>query len=347
MRNTLVDAIRGILIFYVVFVTHGLFWLDFPSQLLASTILFEMPAIFMVAGYSYCLWEGNKKRLQLYQTPSNRYFSFLASRVSKILLPYFVYAGTCATIVISQASTHGGIELLGLIASWLNPFVYGRAVSLGALNWHLWFIPVFLLITVLLPLTTKFALGTNFSVWTIAIAFLVFQIAMEGINFPAERLLKQTLFYLIFTLAGYRLAKLGKGISQKQLALATLGSALLLVLSSIYVQELDVFDMQKNKFPPNYLFFIFSVFWMSIFLFLGERYPSLTESITQLGNSLYLKPFRAAGYSIYLWQGLAYTISMWIGNQIEAPRLVILLSALMLSVAFGLVSSFVERIRLV
>lgn len=346
MRNTRVDVLRVMLILYIICVTHGVFWLEFPFQLLASGFLFEMPAIFMISGYSYYLWECNSKQHSAGQMSLGDYFTFLVARVSRILIPYFLYAGTCALIVVAQGAEYKNIEVGKLIQAWLNPFVYGRGFTVSALNWHLWFIPIVLLITAIFPLTRRIALGTNFSVWCIALACLGFQIILQGFNFPAEGLVKQTLFYLMFTLAGYRLAKFGSDIPEVYLIAAALGSAVQMVLAFAYTQNLDVLNMQMNKFPPNYLFFIFSVFWMSIFLLMGKRCHALTRKVEQLGTSLYMRPFLSAGYSIYLWQGLAYTISIRLGSQIEAPILTVLAFSVGLSLALGLAFSFAERIRL-
>lgn len=346
MRNTQVDVLRGMLILYIVCVTHGVFWLEFPFQLLASGFLFEMPAIFMISGYSHYLWECKSKQSGASQTPLRRYFTFLVSRVLKILIPYFVYAGTCALIVVAEGVQHEQNEVINLIQAWLNPFVYGRGFTVSTLNWHLWFIPIFLLVTAIFPLIRGMAVGTDLSVWFMTLVFLSLQIVLQGLNFPAEGLVKQTLFYLMFTLAGYRLAKLGGDIPETYLIAAALGSVVQIVLIFAYTQNLDLINMQRNKFPPNYLFFIFSVFWMSMFLLLGKRCHSLTRKLEQLGGSLYTRPFLSAGYSIYLWQGLAYTISIRLGNQIEAPKITVLAFSLMLSLTFGIAFSFAERIRL-
>lgn len=346
MRNTRVDVLRGMLILYIVCVTHGIFWLQFPFQLLASCFLFEMPAIFMISGYSYYLWECNLTQPNACQTPLCQYFTFLVSRVSKILIPYFVYAGACILTVVTQGTQHEDIDMVGLLQAWLNPFVYGRGFTVSALNWHLWFIPVFLLITAIFPLTRRIALGTNSSVWCIALAFLGLQIVLQDFSFPAESLVKETLFYLMFTLAGYRLAKLGRDIQEIHLVAAASGSAVQMILVFAYTQNLDVLNMQRNKFPPNYLFFIFSVFWMSIFLLMGKRWHNLTRKVEKLGTSSYLRPFLSAGYSIYLWQGLAYTVSIRFGSQIEAPPLTVLASSVILSLVLGVAFSFAERIRL-
>ena len=58
-RTTSVDVARGALMLYIVFVVHGIFWLKLlpqSIQSISSIILFEMPCLFIVSGYSYFLY---------------------------------------------------------------------------------------------------------------------------------------------------------------------------------------------------------------------------------------------------------------------------------------------------
>lgn len=48
-----IDAARGMLMVYVVFLIHGLFWLNLTPQLASSWLLFEMPMISLISGYSF------------------------------------------------------------------------------------------------------------------------------------------------------------------------------------------------------------------------------------------------------------------------------------------------------
>jgi peptidoglycan/LPS O-acetylase OafA/YrhL len=344
-RHTLLDSLRGILMLYIVVVIHGLFWLGFQPQWIFSALLFEMPALFMISGYSYALWERQQAGRSLSKHPVPRYLLFLASRWIRILIPYLVYALTCALIVTLARSPESTQEVLRIWFAWLNPFAYGRSFSIAALNWHLWFIPVFLLVTTLLPLITKIAHVTDYTVGVMAVALLGIQIVLGVMDFPGAQLFRETFFYLIFTLAGYRLAKLGKVVAERHLLTAAMASAILLLTAFFYTHNFDVFDMQKNKFPPNYRFFLFSVFWMSLFMLIGKRYAGLMGSVARLADSRYLRPFVSAGYSIYLWQGLGYTIAIWMGKRVGLPTFGIVVCALLVSVVCGLATSSAERIR--
>ncbi|MDB5966622.1 MAG: hypothetical protein JWQ72_3122, partial [Polaromonas sp.] len=140
-----VDVARGLLMLYIVLVIHGLFWLKLLPEAISSLLLFEMPAIFLLSGYAYYLAghdaKAGDRRQQLL-----RYPRYLQSRMTRILVPYLVYAAVCAAISSAVAvRTAMAPHDFGAIAlSWLNPFTYGRYYSAGMLNWQLWFVPTFL-----------------------------------------------------------------------------------------------------------------------------------------------------------------------------------------------------------
>lgn len=76
------DTARGILMLYIVGIIHGLFWLKLIPQWASSLMLFEMPAIFIVSGYAYFLYENSMFNETQHQLSIKAYVLFLAARLT-------------------------------------------------------------------------------------------------------------------------------------------------------------------------------------------------------------------------------------------------------------------------
>jgi len=103
-------------------------------------------------------------------------------------------------------------------------------------------------------------------------------------------------------------------------------------------------DMQHNKFPPNAIFFLFSCVWTAALL-IGARLVTSTQS-EALARSPLVRPFMSAGYSIYLWQGVGYSLAAYFGGALGLNIYVIWIVAIALTIALGLLFAPLERIRL-
>jgi peptidoglycan/LPS O-acetylase OafA/YrhL len=103
-------------------------------------------------------------------------------------------------------------------------------------------------------------------------------------------------------------------------------------------------DMQHNKFPPNAIFFLFSCVWTAALL-IGARLVTSTQS-EALARSPLVRPFMSAGYSIYLWQGVGYSLAAHFGGELGLNIYVIWIVAIALTIALGLLFAPLERIRL-
>ena len=138
---------------------------------------------------------------------------------------------------------------------------------------------------------------------------------------------------------------------EKMIQLSLRYAALVLVLAiwgMVAAQGLQpasvTLDMQHNKFPPNAVFFLFSCAWMAAML-IGARLTRETQR-TRLAQSPLVKPFMSAGYSIYLWQGVGYSLAAYAGGELGANVYVIWIAAIALTIALGLLFAPLERIRL-
>lgn len=342
------DTARGILMLYIVGIIHGLFWLKLIPQWASSLILFEMPAIFIVSGYAYFLYENSMFNETQHPLSIKAYVLFLAARLTRILVPYAVYAMTCIALIyfLSWVGKGNDYALSDLIVGWMNPANYGQGVSAGYLNAHLWFIPVFSLVTAAMPFVTRFRPFKNpnlvFLVGGVAIA----EVAISYAHFPGHNIIKQVVFYLVFSLLGYYLARDNTYFSRASVGHVAIVAGVLLMVIAIVKGDFRVLNMQGNKFPPNGIFFLFSCLWVSLFLFLSVKVPCFLEAFKKLGDGIWLRPFITAGYSIYLWQGVGYTAAIHIGRAAHIPILAVWLLALGISIGLGLLAAPAERVRL-
>jgi len=347
-REHTLDILRGTLLLYIVFIIHGLFWLNLLPQGESSLLLFEMPAIFIVSGYAYSLYEnsildGNRSALS-----AKAYLLFLGMRFTRILLPYAVYAMTCiaAIYLLSLLGKENDYRASELIVAWMNPFNYGQNFSVGRLNTHLWFIPIFLIITVAMPLVTSFRSFKCPNLLVLVVGGALAEYAISKAHFPGEDIFKQVVFYLAFSLLGYYLAKTGEYFRNANYGLIATVAVVLLSLILIVNGDLHSMNMQVNKFPPNHKFFLFTCLWIALFLYISFRVPWFVEKFKRHGDAMWLRPFITAGYSIYLWQGVGYTLAGEAGRVIHLPIIAVWMLALGLSVGFGLLAAPVERVKL-
>lgn len=331
------DVVRGLLMAYVIIVIHGIYWLRLAPLPHSSALLFEMPLIFMVSGAAY--YYGQVAWTQSLAGGARNYFNYLVSRSVRILAPYFAYALVCALIVIYLR----GHDASDTLRHWLDPYRIGGPHNWLFLNWHLWFITPFLGVTILLPLLARLPIFGRVPLWAWAVIGSLIMLATDLLPLEPMRLPQMIVFYSLWALFGFGLARAPSRFSKRDLivvlvlALAALGAAL------IVLDEQTTPDMQANKFPPNAVFFLFSCAWVSAFLIAAKFISEST--IEKLAANRFLKPFIRSGYSIYLWQGVGYTAAFWAGTRWGVNIWLIWAAAIVLTVVLGLIASPLERIR--
>ena len=330
---------------WIVIVIHGTFWLGVIPAGPGSWLLFEMPPIFVITGAAYFLGEGSKQgRL----APAN-YFDFLLRRGVRIYVPYLVYV-FAAALIVTVVKWDGPLTLgeIGARAwSWLNPVTRGAGHTWKMLSWHLWFVAPFLIVTALMPLITTRRVPGFVKPWMLASIAGLVVLALGQVTFPApvdDQLIKNTIFYTFWASFGFMLAAMPKRWSVGDYALV-LVLALAGMIGAAMLQPTSVtLDMQHNKFPPNAIFFLFSCVWTAALL-IGARLVTSTQS-EALARSPLVRPFMSAGYSIYLWQGVGYSLAAHFGGELGLNIYVIWIVAIALTIALGLLFAPLERIRL-
>jgi peptidoglycan/LPS O-acetylase OafA/YrhL len=347
-RNQGIDVARGLLMFYIVFIIHGFFWLNLVPEMIRSNVLFEMSLVFIISGYAFNLAESNKKA-KAQPVGFKAYLKFMLARLSRILLPYFAYAMACILIcfVHSQSDSKSTWQLSQIVADWLNPFADRSRYKINFIDWHLWFIPPFLLITAVLPFTTKLKLSIHAPLWLIMLGATIAVYLLSLCNFSESALLKSVFFYLLWAIFGYHIATVGiNAYKADYLKIAIISIAGLLIIFSLNADS-RILIMQHNKFPPNAVYFLFNCIWVTFFLALATIFQSQSQDISRyLAKQWWFKPFIFAGYSIYLWQGIGYFIASKLAYYFGLPILITWITALLCTVALGLLASPIERIRI-
>ena len=85
-RDTLIDTLRGLTMIHIVCVIHVIYWFVLFNEPLRSILLFEMPAIFFIAGASQSLKQDNKT-LSLWKET----MATVVNRTKRVILPYYVF----------------------------------------------------------------------------------------------------------------------------------------------------------------------------------------------------------------------------------------------------------------
>ncbi|MEQ1812466.1 MAG: acyltransferase [Terricaulis sp.] len=343
-RDVGLDLARGLLMAWIVIVIHGTFWLGVIPRGPGAWLLFEMPPIFVITGAAYFLGEGSKQgRLQ----PAN-YFDFLMRRGVRIYVPYLAYVFVAA-LIVTVVKWDGPLTLeeIGARAlSWLNPVTRGAGHTWKMLSWHLWFVAPFLIVTALMPLITTKRVPGFAKPWMLAVVAGLVALALARVTFvaPLDELIKNAVFYSFWAAFGFMLAAMPKRWSITDYALVLMLAFAGMIGAAMLQPASVTLDMQHNKFPPNGMFFLFSCAWTAALL-IGARLVTPAQS-EALSRSPLVRPFMSAGYSIYLWQGVGYSLAAYFGGELGLNIYVIWIVAIALTIALGLLFAPLERIRL-
>lgn len=337
-RNARIDLARGLLMLYVIAVVHGVYWLNIATGSARSILLFEMPSIFFVSGAAFFL---SQRRGNPIASPVD-YVRYLAGRGARILLPYWCFAITCLGLLYLEVDPVAFGPLgpkLPVAIAWLDPFQYGRGHTVLSLNSHLWFIPVFLAVTACMPLLAMCLRKLPSAPWVLLPLALF---AVVGADIYLGDFARNVVTYGMWSAIGYAAASDRDFLSPGRAARLCAASVALLL--SAWVMGIATLDMQANKFPPNFTFFLFGMACLSGLLaacaFVSDK------SAERLAASRLLRPFISKGYSLYLWQGLAYTAAAYLGARLGLPVFLVWLLAVVSAVALGSLAGPVESVRL-
>lgn len=305
-RDKTIDQLRGFAMLWVI-VVHVLYWGGFFTNeyvnLLKSFCLFEMPLFFFIIGASNSF------------SKITGYFDFVSKRFQRILIPYWIFAIICAILSIGRYSMEDNMDFLTgikVLLSWLVP-VGRQMTSVAYLTWALWFVPVYLCVSLIIPVLKK----ARDSARKIEFAFLLLGI------FVLTCLLKMgwmqnVAFYSFWTYIGlfFREIKLAAEQKHTRRYFLYLVAAGMLAIYALYLTGQSL-NMQSNKFPPNIIFLVYSMMMMALIFF---SIPYLVRFIgwLQAGklSGKIFNLFSTRSMTIFLYQVFAFALTIRLTNML-------------------------------
>lgn len=305
-RDKTLDYLRGFAMLQVI-VVHVLYWAGFFSSpyinYAKSFCLFEMPVFFFVTGAS---------------TLHSRYVTyadFVQRRFLKMLIPYWVFAVICAFLSIAKYifvdNQRDVAYLCKVFISWMIP-INRQITSISYLTWALWFIPVYLCIVLFIPFMRytkhKYELGAF-----LVVAFCATVIFDLG-------WIRYVFFYLIWVFAGLFYEKI-KALSfddnaRKKLVLIAV--ILLIIQFGLKAYGYSL-DMQRNKFPPNITFLIYSILIVSLIIYNLKMLACFFDKASQ--NRILekmIRSFSTQSTTIFLYQVFAFNVTIRLSHLLIA-----------------------------
>lgn len=340
MRDKTLDHLRCLAMLQVI-VVHALYWPDFFSSarinLYKSLLLFEMPLFFFVSGAS----SGYSRE----ESP----WTSVRKRWLRILIPYWVYALICAALSIAHAAgTAGAVEgkeALRILLSWILP-INRQITELPYLDYAVWFVPVYLAVTAVLPLLREMRKSRAGGIACAFALGLLYALSLKAeagwLRYPA--------FYLLWTFAGLYYPEIRRAGTARWYLPAAL-SALALLGLRLAGQNLD---MQVHKFPPDPVFLVFSIFWMSLLLAGRKGLDAAMDRAQRVPVlSRLVDCFSHRTTTVFLYQSFAFYASAGISTLLVPARLpwirllvcfpLTLLFCVLLAAVFGPIEGRIRR----
>ena len=272
IRDNKLDALRALIMIYIVCIIHGMYWYGSGNSFLRSALLFEMPIIFYISGASYSL------------TQPKRTIETIIDRFKRIYLPYYIYV----IIWLSCLLIFGYID--NLTQGHYYKTIIGHSFEQAPAQSHIWFIIPYMIISCSLPIQ---------NVLLNKISPIIYLIISAGVflfacTLSLHSILLHVFCYNFFFILGY--------VSYRRWninRLLSITGGLLLIAISLYYKG-ELVNMQTCKFPPNFIFLTFGLGWLGL---LNGFIPLINLKC----NSI-LKLWCKHGYTIYLYQSIPYVL---------------------------------------
>ena len=290
MRDRQLDIYRALLMLYIPCIGHNAYWLGNVVEPYLSFVLFVIPQVFFVSGAALSLHETKRG-----------IWTTIVNRFKRIVAPFYIYAA----VMLGVIGVFSTLFLKGTMFFRLLPF------DIMAYTWrdvldvilclniphcpymaHLWFIPLYLVLSCTFPLQVKLMKRVNRYVY-LAICVILFLLAQ---GFTHISFLRELLCYNVFLVAGYLFYKRD---NEALTALIGVGAAALLIANQ-YLLGGHFCTMQSHKFPPDWVYFTYNVMMLCLLSLFFRRATLSYNKIFRIWNE--------RGYNIYLYQSL----SLWI-----------------------------------
>jgi peptidoglycan/LPS O-acetylase OafA/YrhL len=301
LRDKELDIFRGLIMIYIIGIIHVVYWGGIIETPWKSLLLFEMPVIFFITGASHTL------------SKPKPYLEYILKRIKRIMLPYWVYSIVCIFFVlayyyISKSLTlPPDFSLAKFIFTWLNP--YAKPTRLVTyIDWHMWFVQTYLIIILLIPLlySSFIKQGNRVRILTIAALTLAVYLTDFYSSIHLIAFIKSVLFYLIWTYLGfyYQLFKKLKFNRNYLLIIAVFFAILMIPFIAQYK-----LNMQNNKFPPNFMFLLFTSCWFCLLVYAKDLILKIA-SIKIFAKIITI--YSTYGYTLYLYQTFSFLALLYL-----------------------------------
>lgn len=281
-RDIQLDIYRALAMIWVPCVVHVMYWLNVGSEPLLSLLIFTQPVFFFISGAAVSFSSSKK-------TFRTRFIN----RFKRIIMPFYIY--TLVSLVIMTLYTlmpfheEYFMTIHHFKFSNILEMLFLHSIPGSLMCWHIWFIIPYLLITITSEYQKTAINKIGTSTYLLILAAILF--ALKFVDFTYKNEVCNTICYDIFFVIGM---KYYKKLNVRKIFLVMCLSLLFLVLYPLGNGHL--FPMQHHKFPPDLVFVIYGLFFLS---FLSVIFTYVTIKPNRL-----LDIWNKDGYTIYLYQNM-------------------------------------------
>lgn len=291
MRNEKLDVFRGMVILYIVGVIHMLYWSGFITYKYKSLFLIEMPIIFYIMGATFIL------------KPQKFTILYFIKRFLRCMIPFYFYAAF--VLAINVKNNYLIVESLNFFKIF-DPLLRYNQISF--LNYHLWFIPIYIIFIPIIPIYYKYYKKNEentFSLYKIILGFCILLLILDvfqryGLKIKGNYYIRNIIFYSIYVFLGFSSSKKLLKFSKKiHLLFSLLGIIIILCLKNFYS-----LDMQINKFPPNFIFLVYTLIIFNFLAMFNNILLNIYTSVYVIRKVVYF--YAVHNFILYLWHPIVY-----------------------------------------
>lgn len=326
----------------------------------------EMPLFFFVTGAS----SGMSK--------NRNFLKFYLTRFQRILIPYWIYSlvvvaflsaiAVGANINSIQYNSPGHffdtnfniffINFFDIFPNWIIPRFSHQKSFLPFLMWHLWYIPVFLLVILIFPSLMLCKERRYIPLFVLILLILLFQFFQDFSHqtFGGEiaYYIRNVVFYGFWAYLGLFFKEI---FCQRYIVKAFI---LVLICTAVILGAIffdPPFNMRDNNHQCNIIFLFYSLGFLSVMYIFSDIIVKMITFLRKASifNSIY-KQYMEHSLTIYLFHPFLFLILLGrfknychgIGiNSEPVLFIIIFLSAVPLSALMGKLFSGVEKIRII
>ena len=287
MRDIQLDNYRALAMIYVIF-GHTCYWMGDMLEPYQSFVLFAMAMVFFISGASISL--GSSRRSLM---------SAIIGRVKRVVIPFYIYAVVIIILSVLAGMLLGDTTRFGVRPFHLMDYSWRDVLSILLCqdvphipnNAHLWFLTPYLILSGTFPLQQRLIEKCPRAVY-MAICIALFLLAQA---FTQSEVLREVLCYNIFIVAGYLYYRRDKEIVTASVGLLAGAAIVVYVLLGGHFSP-----MQGHKFPPDWIFAFYGLFAVCML--------SLVLRRVTIPSNRFLRLWNTRGYTIYLYQSLAFIL---------------------------------------